>query len=105
MKPGDRMWIWQGDTGLVEVDIVLVQQTYAAIGAVVGTGQRLPHSYKRFQPTRRQALEEALEGARRRSRKLEGDLLAPDVERAGNELTQRHLAELLLTELESGVAS
>ena len=101
MKPGDRMWIWQLDTGLVEVDITLVTQRYAAVGVVVGTSQKIPHSYVRFQPTRRQALEEALEAERRHSRRLD----PKEVERRGLDITQKHLAELLLTELESGVAS
>ncbi len=105
MKPGDRMWIWQGDTGLVEVDITLVVQRYAAAGVVVGTGQKIPHSYARFQPTRRQALEAALEAERRRSLRLDSDLLPPEAERRRAAVTQKHLADLLLVELESGVAS
>jgi hypothetical protein len=101
MKPGDRMWIWHGDEGLVEVDITLVVQRYAAAGVVVNTGRVVAQSYSRFQPTRRQALEEALEAERRLSRRLAPE----DVERRGLDITQKHLAELLLTELESGVAS
>lgn len=80
MKPGDRMWIVNDNLDLVQVDIVLVQQNYAAIGVVVGTGKRIPHAHRRFQPTRRRALEAALEDARRRAHKATAELVLAELE-------------------------
>jgi hypothetical protein len=105
MKPGDRMWLYHNDTGLVEVDIDLVDHTYAAAGTVVSTGKRMQAAYRRFQPTRLGALEVALEIARKAARKAEGFIYATDAERDAWPNTERHLAGLVLAELERGVAS
>jgi hypothetical protein len=105
MKPGDRMWIVLSDFALAQVDIVLLQQTYAAIGVVVGTGERIPHAHKRFQPTRRLALEAALEDARRRARKADAELGFVVSERAAATAASKVLAEMVLAELEGEVAA
>ncbi len=105
MKPGDRMWIVNAPFDLVQVDIVFVQPNYAAIGVVVGTGERIPHSYKRFQPTRQKALEAALEDARRRARKADAELGSVVSERASAAAAAKVLAEMVLAELESEVAA
>jgi hypothetical protein len=99
------MWLYHNDTGLVEVDIDLVDHTYAAAGTVVSTGKRMQAAYQRFQPTRLGALEVALEIARKAARKAEGYIYATDAERDAWPNTERHLAGLVLAELERRVAS
>jgi hypothetical protein len=105
MKPGDFLWVYHADVGLVEVEITLVEGDYAAVGVVVGTGQGVRSSQNRFQPTRLGALEVALEIARKAARKAEGFIYATDAERDAWPNTERHLAGLVLAELERGVAS